>query len=318
YLVERFEAGQKTELTEQYSIRRPFDAQITGLTGAPPGQSTEWLAKTVLGRYSYSPSDGQTEVGRATPRSAAGDVRLDATLDDLVTSGKFVARERRKVLGYECQVYRTGLGVESFQVEAPTDTDYADTCIDANGLMLEQVTLVGGVVSQRRIVTEIDAAATLADDRFEITGDDTPLADGGTELRDIDKATLPVTGYWQLSPDGYEHVARYRVLQPGKSSSTDTSTTSTTVPPPQETYADVYSKGADYIVVQQGPKAAAPDAATDTEAVTVGDLGGGQLQVAIAGSSVQTFPSAPADWFVTVTGSLSKAELVEIASTAKS
>jgi len=318
YRVDRYDASSSTPLTEQYTIKRPFDSKVVGLDGAPPGTTVQWTAITNLGRFSYTPTSGTAQIGRATPRTAAGDLRLDATLDDLVASGMFTARERRTLLGRECQTYRTGKGVETFEVAAATDTDYVDVCIDGSGLMLEEITIGTGKATQHTIATAIDTTATPADDTFAITGTDLALADGGMELHDIDKATAPVAGYWAVAPEGYEHVARYRALAPGETTDTTTSTTATTAPPPpKETYIDVFQKGRDFVVVQQGPKAAEPTSDAKTDTVQVGALGEGQLQVAVAGSNLLTHPTAPADWFVLVSGSLGKDDLLAVGATAK-
>ena len=65
--------------------------------------------------------------------------------------------------------------------QAPTATDYTDACIDSAGLMLEEVSVQGGALSERIIATAVDNPATVTDATFAITGTPTALADGGTE-----------------------------------------------------------------------------------------------------------------------------------------
>ena len=152
------DTGGTTTTTETFEVRRPFDARITGLAGAPPGTDQQWQAISNLGLYSDFTAGNDPQVSQVAPHSTLADFRLDATLGELVANGTFVAKERRTVLGRECQVYRTGKPLESFSVGAPTETDYTDACIDASGLLLEEVSVSGGALKQRVIATSVNDA----------------------------------------------------------------------------------------------------------------------------------------------------------------
>src|SRR5690606_38116286 len=139
------------------TVRRPFDSRITSLEGEPPGGASQWTAIGTLGLYQYVTGAAAPEANAGPPAAAIGDPRLDASLDDLIADGAFVQRERRELLGRECQVYRTGLRLESGSVAAPTESDYTDVCIDAAGLMLEEVYVAAGSVQQHRTAVTADS-----------------------------------------------------------------------------------------------------------------------------------------------------------------
>src|SRR5262249_52439756 len=154
--------------------------------------------------------------------------------NDLVADRTFVPKERRVVLGRECQVYRTGEPLETLGVAAPTDLDYTDACIDSGGVLLEEMSVSSGNLVERLIATEVDDRTQPTDDTFAITGDPTPVDKGGSQLTGIDATTPPLDGYWRLDgpPQGYTLQGRYILQSPSNSgSSTAASTTTTTAAP---------------------------------------------------------------------------------------
>ena len=330
YKIDTVSGDSQTTNTEDITVRRPFDGLVVSKTGAPPGTDEQWHAQSNLGIYSDTtagtPTNGETpapttQVSKALPQSALGDFRLDATLADLVTSGTFVRAEVRQVLGRPCQVYRTGQPLESFGTKAPTATDYTDACIDAAGLMLEEVSVQAGALTERIIATAVDVQpTTIADATFAITGDPTPLAQGGTELNPADAATAPVPGYWLLDAplDGYSLQGRYVLRHAANASSATDTTTTTTVagqaPTIVDSYVDVYVSGDNAIVITQGPTAGEPDAQT-TGGVSgqVGTLGSTEAVAGLTGSTLVAHPASPAGWFVHVAGTVPLATVQQVA-----
>jgi hypothetical protein len=314
--------GGTTTTTQEYTIRRPFDAHLVSKAGAPPGTDEQWSLIWNLGKYGQTTSGGSPEVGQVAPQAALGDIRLDATLTDLVADAKFVAKERRIVLGRECQVYRTGQAVETLSVAAPTNTDYAEACIDSDGLLLEEVVVSSGKLAERLIATSVDDQTAPADSVFTITGDPTPLAQGGSQLSPIDATTKPADGYWGLAtpPTGYTLQGRYVLQTPADQSASDTSasttTTSTTAPPaPVPSYVDVYVNGPDTIIVRQGPTAGEPQSdATQGTSVDLGALGSAPLGATLTGSHIVAHPAAPAAWYVELQGTVGRDTLKQVAS----
>jgi hypothetical protein len=325
YKVDTAKSGESglDTTTQEYTVRRPFDAHLVAKSGAPPGTDEQWSLVWSMGKYSQTTSGSSPEVGQTAPQAALGDIRLDATLADLVADGKFVAKERRVVLDRECQVYRTGSALETLSVTAPTKTDYADACIDSSGLMLEEVVVSSGQLAERLIATSVDDQTVPGDDAFAITGDPTPLAQGGSQLTPIDAATAPAESYWSLPtpPAGYTLQGRYQLLTPAdQNSSSDpsasTTTTSTTAPPaPVPSYVDVYVNGANTIIVRQGPTAGEPqDSGATGTTVDVGKLGSAPLSSSLTGSRLVAHPAVPAAWYVELQGTVARDTLQQVAS----
>ncbi len=321
YRVDSYdETGHVSTDTEEFQVRRPFDAAIEGKAGAPPGTSQQWKSISNLGLYSDTSSGSDPEVSHVLPQTALADLRLDAVLGDLVQDGSFTPREQRKVLGRTCQVYRTGAPLETFSVAKATATDYADACIDESGLLLEEVTAVSGKLGGRMVATSVDDQATPANTTFAITGTPAALADGGAELASLDLAQAPVPGYWVLDPPtGYQHTGRYRLRQqsaPPANGSDVPATTEAPAPTILESYVDVYAKGTTVLVVQQGAKAAeqAPDASDPTkQTATLGTLGTVETHIGLTGTTLIAHPANKADWFVHVTASTPLAQLEQLA-----
>jgi len=318
YRVDSYDSGKPVSTdTEDFQVSRPYDAAVQGKAGAPPGTSQQWRSVSNLGLYWDTSNGGDPEVYHVLPQTALGDLRLDATLDDLVTQKLFVPRERRQVLGRECQVYRTGAPLETFSVAKATATDYADACIDRSGLLLEEVAVVGGKLDSRMLATSVDAAARPSAATFAIKGTPTALADGGVELTTLDAGRAPAAGYWDLAaPAGYRHVGRYRIRvqdnPPADSTGTTTTTTAPAEPKILVSYADVYTKGIDTIVVQQGPTAS--EQAPETTApvgppATLGALGKVEVRTGLTGSTLYGHAGTDRSWFVHVAGSSPASEL---------
>ena len=315
------ETGATTTSTETFEVQRPFNARITGLAGAPPGTDQQWQAITNLGLYSDTTGTDAPQVNQVAPHSALADFRLDATLNDLLGTGSFVAKERRTVLGRECQVYRTGKALESFDVAAANGTDYADACIDDKGLMLEEVTVASGALVQRVTATSVNDAVGATDADFKITGTPLTVAQGGSVLTPLDATKAPTVGYWVLDtpPEGYTLKARYKYSVPAPdaastdptASTTTTTTTPGTPPKTNDSFIDVYTNGINTILIQQGVVASQPqsDATDVTTTATVGNLGSSKIAVGLTGSTVVALPTGTPGWFVQATGTVPLATL---------
>lgn len=314
--------GSTTTGTETFEVRRPFDARITGLSGPPPGTDKQWQAITNLGLYSDMTQGNDPQVSQLAPHSALADFRLDGTLGDLVANGTFVARERRKVLDRECQVYRTGKPLESFAVAAPTETDYADACIDASGLLLEQMSVTSDKVTQRIVATAVNDKLQPTDADFAVTGTPLTLAEGGSQLTPIAPGTAPDPATWVLDtpPTGYTLQGSYTLTVPvpadASTDPTATSTTTTTIQPAtNQTRVDVYVNGINTIIIQQGKLGGEPstDAKASTVTADVGVLGSAKVAVGLVGTTLLAEPSSTPDWFVQVTGTVPLATLTAAA-----
>jgi hypothetical protein len=309
--------GSVTTSTEDFTVRRPFDSAAVGKDGAPPGTTQEWAAMSNFGLYSDLSAGSAATISQTGPHTAIGDFRLDSSLSDLITSGMFLPREKRIALDRPCQVYRTGKPLESFTTAQATDTDYTDVCIDASGLMLEEVSVSAGQLAERLTATSVDDQLQATDAMFKINGTPETLAAGGSVLTPIDATKAPVANYWHLdaAPAGYTLKGRYMLREPAATDDTSATTTTTapgTVPPTNDTYFDVYVNGPKTIIIQQGPKAAQPAGQDAASTIQLGTLGSVQASSNVDGSVLTANPTAPANWFVQVTGTENLATLQQL------
>ncbi len=315
------EARTYTASTEGFRVQRPFRTHIDSRTGAPPGGSVQWTIVSDLGLSSSDTTgDEKPSVDSITPSAGIGDWRLDAVLGDLVADNTFVPRERRTLLGRECQVYRTGAPLENYQITAPTDTTYADVCIDATGLVLEQVAINGGALLEHLTATEIDLAPSLTDQDFAITGSPASLADGGTSLSPIGSAPAD-DSYWGFAtaPAGYQLQGRYTLQQNATDHSavSPTGTIGDTTSPTDlgpttvvTSYVDVYTSAASLIVVLQGPTSVEPSDDNPGSDATSDALGKVTVESKLTGTQILGHPAATPDWFVEVSGTMERSDLL--------
>jgi hypothetical protein len=320
YQVETASGTTALLRTEDISVRRPFDAQLLAYSEGGSSAAPDLDARSNLGLYADVTDPDHPDVGQGMPAAALGDLRFDGALDDLVDAGIFVVRERRELLGRECQVYRTGNLVESPPLALPTESTYADVCIDSAGLVLEEVAFVDGIAETYEVATAVQVDTSLDDDLFTIVGEPLTLDEGGNELGPLDTAEVPVANYWvpAAAPLGATHVGRYVLRTPNPEAAGDTGT-STTVGPSDpagksiDTYVDVYTTGPTFVVVHQGIVSAAT-----TRDTTLGkDVEAGALGTArvVFGATGSTLVASNDTWFVEVTAPLSVADLGAIAST---
>jgi hypothetical protein len=309
YRAESYQGAKVTRSTEDVSIQRPFNGRVTIREGTDASGALQFEGRSTLGSYANYSQSGPGQVSGDAPTVAFGDVRLNASLDDLLRKGLFVRKERRQALGRDCQVYRTGTSLQSLKITAPTATDYADACLDDAGLVLEEVTVVGGKLTQRLTATELVDEPTFESNTFTVDGDPVGFDQGGSVLTPVDLATPPPAGSWQLDtpPAGFTHQARY-VLQTPDQSGTAAGAA------PVSAYVDLYVRGTDVVTVRQGPVAGEPDmssSASSGDPIDGGPLGSAQLLLSAIGPTVTAHPTA--DTFVHVAGTLSPTDLEAVA-----
>jgi len=299
YRAEAYKDSQATESTEEIRVRRPFDGRVEIREGPPPGTAGQFAGRSTYGTYANYTEGGAAQIADDAPTVALGDIRVAASIDELVGQKLFVLGDRRRALGRECQTYRTGSPLQSQKITAPTPTDYVDVCLDGAGLILEEVTVAKGEVTQRLTATSIELDAALDPTIFAIEGSRVSADHGSAVVTEVDRAVAPTPGYWALDtvPAGFTHRARSLVTaQKGPS------------------YVDVYVRGIDLVTVRQGLRAAEPDLidANPGRELELGSLGTAQLLLRSVGPTLITHPGT--DAFVHVTGSVSPADLQAIAS----
>jgi hypothetical protein len=304
------ETGSIEHHLEKLSVRRPFDDHVIFYAGEAVAGTPEFEVIDNLGLASTSSAGGEPEVQQGLPTAGKTDVRLDITLDDLVKSEYFTAREQRRVAGRNCTVFRTGRTVESNAVAKATDTDYVDVCVDESGLMLEEMSVNSGKISLRVIATEIALEPAFADDLFTIDRPPLGTADGAPVLEEIDKGTSPNANVLHLAtiPAGFEHRARY-VLREAPAAEA----AAAGVAPTNDTYVDVYVNGTKTVVVHQGATEHEPQIdTTEAQPIDIGLLGEAKLLLGVSGNTVVVNPTGM--WFVHINATLPKADLEALAS----
>ena len=301
YRAENYEGEGVTVSTEEVAVQRPFEGRVAILEGEPPGGTVRFEGRSAFARYANYTDAGAVQVAGDAPAVALGDLRLAASLDELVKQGLFVIGDRRRArLGGEtrdCQTYRTGSPLQGLKITAPTATDYVDVCLDASGLMLEELVVAGGKPTQRLVAMSLDLDARLDRALFTIEGERVGPDQGGAEVTEVDRTVAPAPGYWapEAAPAGFEHHGRYRVQGEGTA------------------WADVYVRGIDLLTIRQGAPAAEPDLSdagpgSDTD---LGTLGAGKMLLRTNGPTAIAHPAGEA--FVHVGGTLSPAEVQVIA-----
>jgi hypothetical protein len=214
--------------------------------------------------------------------------------------------EVRTVADRLCQVHHFGAPVLAGRV---IKGDTTETCIDADGIVLEEVVTAEDGVTSRWLATDVDTAPAIDDAAFHIDGAEAvPAGEGGGSVQEVEPdSTTPGTFYvLDAPPAGFTHRGRYAVVPPQEARPDDENTRAHVV----AGVADVYERGIDVVVVEQGgtlgqvtPFGAEPNRDTIDSLPNVpgvADLGptihGSELRVLIPpGRYVKVSGTVPAD-----------------------
>lgn len=238
--------------TERVWVHRPFQSRIEVHTGPPPGQRRLSVRQSAFGVLTSRSRNAEPLNIAAPPSLASGDLRIDVALAAAVEDRTILRRERREVFGRDCQVYRAGGPVFAGDLDkyTPPGNEYADFCIDRNGIVVEEVWYLKEELIRRRVAVEVDIDPSIERKVFDIDVPENPGAFRGRVER-IGSAGAG-EGLWVLpkAPKGFEALGRYGVVissaavpnpggqQPGPGPSSTT---------------DVYVRGPDLLVVDQDP-----------------------------------------------------------------
>jgi hypothetical protein len=227
--------------------------------------------------------------------------------------------EVREVAGRRCQVHRFGAPVLAGRVIAG---DTTDTCIDAEGIVLEEVVTAESGITSRWLATDVDPSPTFDDADFRIDGATVVSADdGGGSVQEVrPDSSTPGTFYvLDAPPAGFEHRGRYAVVPPQAARPDDENTRAHVI----AGVADVYERGIDVLVIEQGgtlgqvapfgnePNRTSIDAFDNVPGVA--DAGpmvfGGEVRVLVPpGRYVKVSGTLPVDELVAITRSLRATE----------
>ena len=311
YRVERKVGSDVMVTTDHLSVLRPFSSRVESRSGPPPGRERTALAVGTVGR-NQSSSPGRAPLTIELPPAVApADVRLDSVLQDALDQRLLQRRERRRVAGRVCQVFRGGGLFAAGAFTAATANAEADTCVDTHGIVLEEVLRGGGVTQLRRVAVAVHDQRPPAAD-FAVTGAPLAVADGGGLTRAVDPGSSPPGPFWQLdtAPEGFALSGRFAVVPPQPENYSDPLSSGAKV----ASITDVFTRGADAVFVDrgstlQGTEPFRFDPAHRT--IDLGPLGPGEIILSARGAEVRALTGVGG--FVRVYGTLPAAQLADVA-----
>lgn len=298
--------------TDVVSVRRPWESRLESRSGRPPGDEELSSQVATFGqRINRTPGQDPAviELGPVLP---ASDLRLEHVLGPAVAAGRLERREVREVLGRRCQVYRAADYLSASAIAPPTPELFADSCVDAAGLLLEEVLFSEGDAIARRVAVEVDESPSLDDDLFP-SGEPSVEASkgGGSMQRLVDGTSTPGTFYVaDALPEGFVAVGRWSVVPPQAENFGEDIT--------REGFrraqvSDVYERGADVLILEQGATLqGAPPFEIDPTNPTIdlGAFGAGEVRFSALGNQVRAL--LPGGKFVQATGPLPPDELAAV------
>lgn len=214
YRVEGFGSGAVVATSDRLFVRRPFESRLESYDGPVPEGEPSSVQISAFGAVRVE--GGAEEIVVASPPApGVSDVRLIASLEAAHDDGRFELQERRRVAGRECQVIRTAVGLSTADLTPPeSSSDYADTCIDAEGLVLEEVLFADGEPLVRRVALDVEVDVEVDDELFEAGEPTLPTRAGGGFIAElVPGSRQPGTFYEPTErPDGFDRRGRFVVV----------------------------------------------------------------------------------------------------------
>lgn len=298
--------------TETIWVWRPFEARQEARPGEPPGGEIQSVQIDVLGDLALLRPATDPLVLAVPPGPGGPDLRPRAVLADLLARRAVDRREIREVEDRRCQVYRFGSTITGgvLATNDPTTGEWADVCIDEDGLVLEEIWVIDSKVVRRRLAVAVivnpprDPKLLAYDPNARVT----PELGGGS-VRKVAAGTRPGGEWWEAPapPDGFTYLGRYAVV-PAQLRSPSSGTIGDT----NATIADVWTSGPDLVVVDQTvDEAPASRELADAEPVDLGDLGAGAAARSMRLSEVRAV--TPGGRLLRVYGTVRLDTLIELA-----
>jgi len=249
------------------------------------------------------------------PALAPAATRVGPVLDDAVAAGLLELRGQRIVADRRCQVLRSAELLEAGPLRPLTPERHVDTCIDREGLVLEEITTIDGAPSLVRTAVRVEVPAELDPMLFETGPVSAPPDQGGGATTPAEPGTAPEGPVFDLPdaavPDGFERVGRYSVVPPQPERFADPARRDAVI----AGIADVWAgSDGDVLVVYQGHTLGGVDAfpAVDfAQPVTSTLLGPGEQLLSTLGTELRF--DRPEGRFVHVFGTLAPAALLAVA-----
>ena len=314
YRVEAYGPAGAIVDTEVREVARPFEARAEVRTGAPPGETATSLSVWAFGVTEIGGPDQERATLVGEPVLPNGEAAVTTDLSDAIDAGVLVYRRQRQTIADRtCHRYRTGGPIDVVQLTAPTDTDFADLCIDDDGLVLGESWVVHGELFRRRTAVDVDTGIDLDHHRFEPLGEPPRFGEGGGLIGEVTAdSQFPDVDHWALpsAPTGYQLRGRFSFTPPAAG---DTAATTGDQAPILTGLSDVYESGPDAVIVVNGGTSNESDALgqLDGDTVDLGQLGTGYVRRRVRGAEILV--PLPRGRFVKVHGTVSVDDLVAVA-----
>ncbi|HUP84823.1 MAG TPA: hypothetical protein VM143_04060 [Acidimicrobiales bacterium] len=313
YRLEEFTGPKVALSTDKVWVRRPFESRLETWRGAPPGDKLLSSQVGAFARRRNESSSAEAVVLAVPPSSAPSDVRLLPALADAEAGGLLQAREVRVVLDRRCQVYRSGQLLSGLSLTKPSEHQYTDSCVDAAGIVLEELFVVDGETLSRRIAVEVEEEPSLDGRLFETGPRTLAVADGGGLVRRMGEGLPP--GEFLLVdpatiPAGFERLGRFNVIPSQPENFSDPTREGAR----ETSFADVYVRGADFLVIDQGGTLQGVDPFTEdpgSPRLDLGPYGSGELRLSALGVEVRA--KRTGGRFVRVRGTVDADDLASVA-----
>lgn len=244
YEIEYAVQALGAQSVEVLRVRGPYDSR----TESRADGAVQSARETTFGLLATQSGDGPATVLQVPPATAGP--RMGSAVLAAEPLGLVVRREVREVAGRRCQVWRTGDALGGTTFLAPDDRDYLDLCVDEAGLLLEEWQVSAGQAIRQRVARRVRIGPVADEDLVRLPRESTLAVDqGGGNVRQIADDERPVGPFLLLPapPADLARRGRYTVVPPQadlREGGERRKLRAATV--------DVFERGADVLVVEQG------------------------------------------------------------------
>lgn len=286
YRVEAYGGDEPVVTSDRLWVRRPFESRLEVYDGPEPSGRPSAVQVGSLGGFRAEGDRREAVVVAAVPGPPASDVRVAPALPDALARGRVELVEWRTVLGRRCHIVRSAAPLATAELGAPErDGEHTDTCIDATGLVLEELVVDGGRPLLRRVAIDLEVAPDVDAVSFE-TGEHTLEVDqgGGFVAETEPRSRVPGRFFEATAPAGFQRAGRFAVVPPQPDRFGDVRRRGERV----TQISDVFVDGADVVVLDQGGTLGGVDPFPDLDgvAVDVDGFGEASLGHGLAGSRI--------------------------------
>lgn len=312
YLVEDLDGDDAAPVLERVVVRPPFDSRLESYADDDGVEVTSVQVSTFDRLRIGGPTDGI--VVQRVPGLAVSDVRLAPVLRAGIDAGLVEVVGRWTVVDRPCLEVRTGTLLGAGHLTEIRDAEHAVSCVDGDGVVLQETLFLDGEPSLRRTATEVRVGAEPGGEAFDTDGVQAPVDQGGGSVLPVDPTRGSLGDFWVLDdadvPAGLAFLGRWAVVAPGPERFGEGGEHGS----PVAGTVDVWADGADLLVLYQGGTRdgdVAHRPVPEALPVEAGALGEVDLVLSATGSEVRA--PTTGGRFVHVRGTLDPEALVDVA-----